>query len=68
MCWEAGNRDGDVIIRKIKAFLNEKNLSCKVQRIGIPDIYIEQGSSRQLRRKLGIDTETVLKCAAELDR
>ncbi len=53
---------------RVLSLLNEKNLSCKVQRIGIPDIYIEQGSSRQLRRKLGIDTETVLKCAAELDR
>lgn len=39
---------------------HEKPISLK--RFGIPDNYIEQGSERLLRKDLGIDMNTVMKC------
>ncbi|MCR4951007.1 MAG: 1-deoxy-D-xylulose-5-phosphate synthase [Solobacterium sp.] len=52
----------------ILTYMNEKNYKNTVKIIGIGDVYVEQGSSRQLRRMLGIDTDMVLKTAGELEK
>jgi 1-deoxy-D-xylulose-5-phosphate synthase len=35
----------------------------KVQRVGLPDHYIEQGSQAQLRKDVGIDAEGIFAAA-----
>lgn len=44
----------------VLSYLNEKNIHKNVRIFGINDIYIKQGSNRQLRKEIGIDSTTVL--------
>ena len=53
---------------RILSHMNRNGFANPVKIIGIPDVYVEQGSSRILRRKLGIDTDTVLSAAALLEQ
>lgn len=44
----------------ISAFLNENGIRKNFVTFAIPDIYIQQGSTRQLRKELGIDINTFM--------
>ncbi len=44
----------------ILSYYNDKNISVSLRRIGIPDIYIGQGSTRQLRKDLKMDIHSVI--------
>ena len=44
----------------ILEYANSKNLSLKMHRIGIPDVYVQHGSERLLRRELHIDMNTLM--------
>ena len=44
----------------ILSYYNDKNISIYLRRIGIPDIYIGQGSTRQLRKDLKMDIHSVI--------
>ncbi|CAH2030656.1 1-deoxy-D-xylulose-5-phosphate synthase [Trichlorobacter ammonificans] len=44
--------------------LQDKGLTVRVKRLGIPDCFVEHGSQAQLRRDLGIDAEGIAAAAA----
>lgn len=46
----------------ILEWCNDHDVNIHVKRFGIPDHYIEQGSERLLRKDLGLDMNTVMKC------
>jgi 1-deoxy-D-xylulose-5-phosphate synthase len=47
--------------------LEEKGITrVQVKRLGIPDVFVEQGSPDALRRKYGIDAEGIVRAAEEL--
>lgn len=46
----------------ILEWCNDHAVPIQIKRFGIPDHYIEQGSERLLRKDLGIDLNTVMKC------
>lgn len=47
------------------SYLNNKNIQKYIRIFGIKDIYIKQGSNRQLRKELGIDSTTVLEAISK---
>ena len=56
--------EGDTLIHGLGSLIleytNSKNLSLKMHRIGIPDVYVQHGSERLLRRELHIDMNTLM--------
>ena len=45
---------------------NESTQTLRVQRIGIPEQYIEHGNQTQLRKELGIDSEGIAVSTSEV--
>ena len=43
--------------------LEEAGLNVPVKRIGVPDIYVEQGTQAQIRRRLGLDARGIFEAA-----
>jgi 1-deoxy-D-xylulose-5-phosphate synthase len=46
---------------KIKAYIKDKNYDTDVLNIALPDGYVEHGDVSLLRKKLEIDSDSVLK-------
>ena len=46
-------------------FFNDQNYDVKVQRIGIPDEFVEHGTIPQLRKIIGMDAESICKTIIE---
>jgi len=45
--------------------LSDAGLSVPVRRLGVPDIYVEQGTQAQIRRRLGLDEQGMEEAAME---
>ncbi len=43
--------------------LEEAGMNVPVKRIGVPDIYVEQGTQAQIRRRLGLDARGIFEAA-----
>jgi 1-deoxy-D-xylulose-5-phosphate synthase len=43
-------------------FMTDHNYTSKVQRLGIPDKFIEQGTVAELHHECGFDTEGIIRC------
>ncbi|MGM9940552.1 MAG: 1-deoxy-D-xylulose-5-phosphate synthase [Bulleidia sp.] len=56
--------EGDALVHGLGSLIleyaNAKNISISLRRIGIPDIYVQHGSERLLRRELHIDMNTLM--------
>jgi 1-deoxy-D-xylulose-5-phosphate synthase len=48
--------------------LQENNIKARVERIGIPDEFIEHGSIEILKKKIGLDKEGIKKSIIQLMR
>lgn len=56
--------EGDALIHGLGSLIleytNSKNIELSIKRIGIPDVYVQHGSERLLRRELHIDINTLM--------
>lgn len=49
-------------------FMNENGYSSYVERLGVPDNFINQGTPDELRRKCGFDTDGIIKTVKKLSK
>ncbi|MGN0157449.1 MAG: 1-deoxy-D-xylulose-5-phosphate synthase [Lachnospiraceae bacterium] len=45
---------------KVRSFVDEENLACRVLSICIPDEYVEHGNVEILKKEIGIDANTII--------
>jgi len=46
---------------RVMNYISEQNIAVKVMTMGVPDIYVEHGNIPQLRKLIGLDSESIVK-------